>query len=114
MENRFGQEIRKRRLAAGLSLRSLAERLGVSASHLSDIEHEHRRPSETLFLRILVEFQDIGTETVDLKMLMTGLDEETRRWVTTTPGARELIRRIIATGRTPAELISYLDKKFPR
>lgn len=39
----LGTLIRARREAAGLSLRALAARLGVSAPFLHDVEHDRRR-----------------------------------------------------------------------
>jgi transcriptional regulator with XRE-family HTH domain len=109
----FGQEIRRLRLAAGMSLRGLSRRLEVSAAHLSDIERNLRRPSDTLLERIVLELQDAGAKAAELLLLMTGLDETTRRWAATTPGVRALLHRCIATGVTPAELIRTLDEAYP-
>jgi ribosome-binding protein aMBF1 (putative translation factor) len=39
----FGQCLRRLRQDAGLSLREVARRMGVSAPHVSDCEHGHRR-----------------------------------------------------------------------
>jgi len=109
----FGSEIRKLRLQAGLTLRGLARRLEVSAAHLSDIERDHRRPSDTLLERIVSELRDEGAEAPVLLLLLTGLDEVTRHWVTTTPGVRALLHRCIRTGLPPADLIAILDEACP-
>ena len=45
----LGDTIRKLRLRAGLTLREMARRVGVSASHQSDIEHGRRMPSDGVF-----------------------------------------------------------------
>ena len=101
------------RETAGLSLRALAARLEISAAHLSDIEHNNRRPSSQLLERIAEELSDAGARTEDLQLIVTGLDDETRRWAASTPGVRAMLRRVMATGLTPSEIIDMLDKAFP-
>src|SRR6266700_2862126 len=44
----FGRQVRKARLARGLTLRDLAERAGIAAPHLSRIENGHRPPTESI------------------------------------------------------------------
>lgn len=44
MAERYGALVREARLAARISLRSLAGHLGVSAPYLSDVERGHRGP----------------------------------------------------------------------
>ncbi|MEV5830751.1 helix-turn-helix transcriptional regulator [Spirillospora sp. NPDC052242] len=44
----FGAELRRRRLAAGLSLADLGDRLHYSKGHLSKVEHGTKRPSPEL------------------------------------------------------------------
>ena len=109
----FGAEIRKLRLQSGLSLRGLARRLEVSAAHLSDIEHGHRRPSDPLLERLVSELQDEGAEASVLLLMLTGLDEVTRHWVATTPGVRALLHRCIRTGLSPPDLIGIIDQACP-
>jgi transcriptional regulator with XRE-family HTH domain len=113
MESGFGLEIRRLRLASGLSLRGLSARLEVSAAHLSDIERGHRRPSDALLERIIHELRSVGSNATELMLMMTGLDETTRRWAATTPGVRALLHRCIETGEPPAELICALDRIYP-
>ena len=113
MNKGFGQEIRRLRLALGLSLRELSTRLGVSAAHLSDIERGFRRPSDALLERIVFELRNVGSNVTELMLMMTGLDEITRQWTATTPGVRALLRRCMATGQSPAELIRSLDQLYP-
>lgn len=113
MSGGFGPEIRRLRLSAGLTLRGLASRLEISAPHLSDIEHDRRRPSDALLGRIVHELRDAGADAPTLSAMMTGLDEITRNWASSTPGVRALLHRCIATGLSPAELIALLDEAFP-
>lgn len=40
----FGENLRRHRKAAGLSLRELATKLGISPAYLSDIERGNRAP----------------------------------------------------------------------
>jgi transcriptional regulator with XRE-family HTH domain len=108
----LGQEIRRRRLEAEITLRGLAVRLGISAAHLSDIEHNRRRPSEKLLQKIADELRESGTTLASLELLVTGLDRETRDWAATTPGARAVLRRVLESGRSPDEILRALDKAF--
>ncbi len=110
----LGQEVRRRRLEAGITLRGLALKLGISAAHLSDIEHNRRRPSETLLQKIAGELRVVGATFASLEMLVTGLDQETREWAATTPGARAVLRRVLESGRSPDEIVRLLDKAFGR
>lgn len=51
----LGSTIRQLRLAAGLSQRSLAERLDVNPSYLSHLEADRREPSLDLLRRLSSE-----------------------------------------------------------
>jgi transcriptional regulator with XRE-family HTH domain len=110
---RLGQEIRRLRLQAGITLRGLAATLDISAAHLSDIEHNRRRPSEQLLREIANELSDVGATLEALELLVTGVDSVTREWVASTPGARTLLRKILESGRSPQEIILVLEKSFP-
>jgi transcriptional regulator with XRE-family HTH domain len=48
----FGERLRESRKLGGYSLRDLAERVGVSASFLVDIEHNVRRPNGDVLKKI--------------------------------------------------------------
>ncbi|MBB4933521.1 transcriptional regulator with XRE-family HTH domain [Lipingzhangella halophila] len=54
-EQQFGERIRELRAERGLSLRSLAARLGISPSALSQIERGKMRPSVTRLYQIMTE-----------------------------------------------------------
>jgi transcriptional regulator with XRE-family HTH domain len=108
----LGQEVRRRRLAADITLRGLAARLSISPAHLSDIEHNRRRPSEKLLKKIAHELGG-GTATfASLELLVTGLDRETREWAASTPGARSVLRRVLEYGQGPEAILRALDKAF--
>jgi transcriptional regulator with XRE-family HTH domain len=47
------KELKRRRLAAGLTQRQLAVRLKVTAAHIAYLEHGRRSPSATLIRRYL-------------------------------------------------------------
>ena len=108
----LGQEIRRLRLQARMPLRRLAASLDISAAHLSDIEHNRRRPSEKLLREIANELSDVGATFEALELLVTGVDSVTREWVASTPGARTLLRKILESGRSPQEIILVLEKSF--
>ena len=113
-EQQLGQEIRRQREEAGITLRGLAVKLGISAAHLSDIENDRRRPSEKLLLKIAHELRSVGTTVASLELLVTGLDQETRGWAAATPGARAVLRRMLESGRNAEELLRVLDRAFGR
>ena len=109
---RLGPEVRRLRTQAGLSLRAFAAELDISAAHLSDIEHDRRRPSERLLRKIAHELRDVGAAFHSLEMLVTGLDRETREWAASTPGARAVLRKILESGQDPAGILRVLDEAF--
>lgn len=74
--NSVGETLREIRLARGLSLRKLGKLCGVSAPHLSDIEHGRRRPSPTLFgkLKTVLAFKTrLVTRTVTVQQFVIDL-----------------------------------------
>lgn len=44
----LGQRLQELRHSAGLSLREMGDKVGVSAPHVRDVENGHRQPSEAL------------------------------------------------------------------
>jgi transcriptional regulator with XRE-family HTH domain len=106
----LGQEIRRLRLEAGITLRRLAAKLEVSAAHLSDIEHNRRRPSEKLLRLISRELSAVGATFDALEVLLTGIDPDTRDWVASTPGVRKLLRAVKESGQHPHDVLRALEK----
>lgn len=110
----LGHEIRRLRLRAAVTLRGLAADLGISAAYLSDIEHNHRRPSEKLLRRIARELRNVGATFEGLERLATGIDPEAREWVASTPGARAVMRRLVQSGLDPGDLSRTLERTIAR
>jgi transcriptional regulator with XRE-family HTH domain len=108
----LGQELRRLRLRAAIPLRGLAGRLNISAAHLSDIEHDRRRPSEQLLRKLASELSGVGANFDSLELLLTGVDPATRDWVASTPGVRALLRKILESGRTPQEIMLVLGQSL--
>ena len=66
----FGARIRSLRQARGISLKQMAEDLGVSAAYLSALEHGHRgRPSWLLLQRICGYLNTIWDDAEELAEL---------------------------------------------
>lgn len=110
----LGQEIRRLRLEAGYTLRGLAADLGVSAAHMSDIEHNRRRPSEKLLRKIADKLRKTGATYESLETLLSGIDAKTREWASSTPGARTLLRRLREADVDPKEINRALEKLLGR
>jgi transcriptional regulator with XRE-family HTH domain len=106
----LGEEIRRFRLLAGSTLRGFAASVGVSAAHLSDIEHNRRRPSEKLLRRIADKLKKVGATYESLEGLISGIDPQTREWAASTPGARALLRMLLDAEREPQEIRQALEK----
>lgn len=66
----FGEKVRQLRKAKGVSLKGMAQSIGVSAPYLSALEHGHRsRPSWYLIQRIITYFNVIWDEAEELQKL---------------------------------------------
>ena len=66
----FGARIRELRAARGVSLKEMAEALGVSSAYLSALEHGKRgRPTWYLLQRIIGYFNVIWDEAEELQRL---------------------------------------------
>jgi transcriptional regulator with XRE-family HTH domain len=110
----LGQEIRRFRKEAGMTLRGLAATLEVSAAHLSDIEHNRRRPSNELLRKIARALRKAGATFESLEHLATGLDPDTREWAASTPGVRKLLRTLKQSGRHPLDILPAIEKAVGR
>lgn len=110
----LGREVRRLRNEAGITLRGLAATVEVSAAHLSDIEHNRRRPSDELLRRIAHALRKVGATFESLAHLATGLDPDTRQWAASTPGVRELLRTVKESGQDPLVVLPALRKVIGR
>lgn len=63
--NAFGEFVRERRLAAGISLRKLAEILDIAPAYMSDIENGHRYPPEKEKIYKIAETLHLTPEETD-------------------------------------------------
>jgi transcriptional regulator with XRE-family HTH domain len=62
MYNNIGDFIRGKRTENGLTLRALSERLGISITYLTDIEHDRRNPMDLNKLQELAEILELSPE----------------------------------------------------
>jgi transcriptional regulator with XRE-family HTH domain len=110
----LGQEIRRLRKEAGITLRGLAATVEVSAAHLSDIEHNRRRPSDDLLRKIARALRKAGATFDSLDQLATGMDADIREWAASTPGVRKLLRTLKQSGQQPLDILPALEKVIGR
>jgi transcriptional regulator with XRE-family HTH domain len=110
----LGEEIRRRRLEAGITLRKFAVKAGISAAHLSDVEHDRRRPSEEVLKRIAAELKRGGVTYEALDLLMPRLEPEMQEWVAETPEVRQMLRAVRESGRDPREVLRDIQQMLKR
>ena len=108
----LGREIRRLRTRAGTTLRGFARAIGVSAPHLSDIEHDRRRPSKELLGRIVAELQSVGATHAGLDRLDTRFESDLQEWAAATPEVRSLLRKVKESGLPVADVIKLLERKL--
>jgi len=108
----LGREIRRLRTQAGTTLRGLARAVGVSAPHLSDIEHDRRRPSKELLGKIVAELQPAGATHAGLDRLDTRFESDLQEWAAATPEVRTLLRKVKESGLPVADVIRLLERKL--
>lgn len=89
-----------------MSLRELAEEVGVSAPFLSDLER-NRRSTERL--EDLAEALGVSVEL--LRKFDTRVSSEVRDWISTSPGLSALLREMKDSGLSVDELRAAFRKK---
>lgn len=108
----FGQSLRVFRQAAGLSLRELARRIGVSASYLSLVENGKSSPPSGIRLAQIAEILDLSPSVM---MQLTGrVDPEIAAFLQEKPEAWELIRTLMnmeVSGSDLQGLQAVLERK---
>jgi transcriptional regulator with XRE-family HTH domain len=114
----FGERLRQLREQRGVTLKDMAESLGVSAAYLSALEHGKRgRPSWRLVQGIIAYFNIIWDDAEELANLARiSHPKITIDTAGLSPGATELANRLSQDiGRLEDEkiqsLLSLLDKK---
>ena len=109
----LGDEIRRLRLEADITLRAFAKQLGHTAAHQSDIEHGRRMPSE----RVLRKIADaLGATYEGLSELDPRLGPELEQLVKDNPEARALLRatdeRAKASGKSVRDILRDLQQRL--
>lgn len=97
-----------------MTLRGLAAALEISAAHLSDIEHNRRRPSDDLLRKIARALRKVGATYRSLDNLATGMDPDLREWAGSTPGVRRLLRTLKQSGQHPLDVLPTIEKAVGR
>jgi transcriptional regulator with XRE-family HTH domain len=110
----LGLEIRRLRNSSGATLRGLARTVGVSAAHLSDIEHDRRRPSKELLKKIVTELQPAGATHASLDRLDTRFETDLQEWAAATPEVRMLLRTVKESGQPVSEVLKSLERILKR
>jgi transcriptional regulator with XRE-family HTH domain len=111
-DNTLGREIRRLRTSSGTTLRGFARSVGVSAPHLSDIEHDRRRPSKELLRKIVGELQSVGATHAGLDRLDTRFESDLQEWAASTPEVRVLLRKVKESGLTVSDVLKLLERKL--
>ncbi len=105
----LGLEILRLRTLSGTTLRAFAERIGVSAPYVSDIEHDRRRPSDDVLKKIAHELRGVGATFEALDKLNSRLDRDLQAWVADNPAVRQMLRQVKQSGRDPREILKQLE-----
>lgn len=108
----LGAEIQRLRSKADVTLRGFAEKVGVSAAHLSDIERDRRRPSEKVLRVIVQKLAHVGATAEGMDQLNTRLEPDLQRWVSEQPAARQLLRKVFESDRDPRDIVKQLEKQL--
>lgn len=110
----LGSELQRLRTAAGFTLRKFADKVGISAAHQSDIEHDRRRPSPELLTRLATHLRHVGADPERLSQLDTRLSPDVRDWMAETPEARQMLRAVRNSGRDPKAVLKQLEELLKR
>lgn len=90
----LGEAIRGLREAQGLTLRSLAEKVGVTPPFLSDLEHDRRKTD-----RLEKFAQVLGVSLNVLQQFDTRISAELKDWLGENPQLLSLLRDFKSSGR---------------
>ena len=96
----FGKEMRRLRKEAGMSAKQFGEYIGVSQTHISQLECGHKKPSPQLAERIAEAFDTMVEDM--LKPFDEKVEEERRAY------GKELARRRTARGLSSATVAGAL------
>jgi len=110
----FGATLRLLRVDAGISLRGLAERIGVSSAYLSRVENGHDAPPTPD--RLVALAKELGVAPASLVGLTDRPSPTVSEYVARVPAASALFFEIARRDLTTAQLArvqAFLDAEFP-
>jgi transcriptional regulator with XRE-family HTH domain len=103
----LGEAIRLLREQQGLTLRALADKVGVSAPFLSDLEHGRRQTDKYDELA-----KALSVPAEQLRQLDTRLSGDLKEWLAQNPKLLGLLKDMQSSGRpVPLEAIQLALKK---
>lgn len=107
----FGAHLKFLRVEAGLSLRQLAERAGLSHPYVHDLERDRRHPSEAAIHKLAKAIPDgeDASQKLDVRLgvfytLSGTLGEDATHYLSHTPDAIDLIRLIASRNLTQRQI----------
>jgi len=103
----LGEAIRSLREAQGMTLRGLAEKVGVTPPFLSDLEHDRRKTDR------LEKFAEVlGASVEDLRRLDTRVTSDLKDWLGANPDLLDVLRTLKSSGRPlPIKQLRALTQK---
>ena len=115
----FGEYIKKKRQEKGITLRGLADRLGIAPSYMSDIEKGKRNApnQETLnkMIDVLELTNDESNELLDLAATSKDtIAQDLTEYVSTNPNVRVALRRAKDLKLGDDEWIKIIDEIINR
>jgi len=99
----LGEAIRHLREARGMTLKALAETVGVSAPFLSDVEHNRRSTD-----KLSAFAQALGVDEEELQRFDGRLSQDLKQWISDNPEVVQLLRELRSSGKPPDELRELL------
>lgn len=110
----FGATLRLLRIDAGVSLRGLAQQIGVSSAYLSRVEHGHDQPPTAD--RLIEIARALELPPTLLLALAQRVTPYVTRYLEAVPAASELFLEIARRELNAAQLArvqAFLDREFP-
>ncbi len=92
-----------------MSLRALANKVGVSAPFLSDLEHNRRATD-----RIADIASALGVAVEEFQRVDGRLTADLKDWIAANPGMVAFLKEVRASNRSPAELRRTLLRRRKR
>lgn len=114
-ERSFGKYLREKRLDRGVTLRVVAEKLGVSLPYLSDIENDRRNPPEKGKLEQLMNVLSLSLEERRELYDLAGkardsVSPDLKDYIMDVDAVRLALRIAKDAGTTPDEWLAFADE----